>query len=69
MIEKIMEGLLSSGPIGCILAYFLWNNYKLTSKLFEVIEKNTNALSTNNDKLDALTKAQKQRRTEFNQTD
>lgn len=65
MLDLIVKGLVASGPIGAILAYFLWQNHTLTKKLFNVIESNTEAITINNQQLTELVTAQNKRRETF----
>ncbi len=41
MVELLLKSLISSGPIGVVLAVMIWDNIQMKKKLFEVIENNT----------------------------
>lgn len=65
LLDTLLNNLANSGMIGTILAVMLFFNYRLVTKLFEVIETNTKALTINNEKLGELNTAQMQRRKDF----
>jgi hypothetical protein len=45
MVDSILDSLAQNGVVGSVLAIMLWFNYKLTSKLFEVIKANTEVMA------------------------
>jgi len=65
MLDEILKSLISSGPIGAILAFFMYANYKMVGKLFEVIEINTKAWTKAHERLDDIKLASERRRQEF----
>ena len=76
IMDKIIDGILNSGPIGGVLIVMLWMNYQLIKKLFKIIETNTTALTqvadTNDEvkeKLGELAKAQAKRRKDYGGTE
>jgi len=48
-ILPLLESLGSSGVVGAILGVMLWFNYKLVTKLFKVIETNTETIVSINE--------------------
>jgi len=48
-LMKLLESVGSSGVVGAILAVMLWFNYKLVTKLFGVIETNTQTIVSINE--------------------
>jgi len=44
-MEYLLKPLLEYGSMGIVLAVMLFFNYRLTTKLFTVIENNTKALA------------------------
>lgn len=45
MLETILNELMKQGVLGIILTVVLYDNFKMKSKLFDVIENNTKALT------------------------
>ena len=67
MFEKILTGLLSNGPLGIVLAFFMYLLYQMIGKLFIVIESNTKAWTNAHEKLDVIAENTKPRqRGDFN---
>lgn len=65
MVELLLKSLISSGPLGVILAVMIWDNIKTKEKMFKIIENNTSAMQklsdSNNEikkKLEKLERAQ-----------
>jgi len=65
MFDLILKGLLNSGPIGLVLAFFMWMNYKLIIRLFTVIETNTTAWTNTHEKLNNMEIKQDRRRDNY----
>jgi len=49
---QLIQPLLETGSLGIVLAVTLFKDYKITKKLFYVIENNTKALTELKDKID-----------------
>lgn len=61
-ISDIVTYLLGNGPFGVMLGIVMYDNFKMKTKLFEVIENNTAALTK-------LTEAHKRRRERYVERD
>lgn len=57
MLELLLKSLISSGPIGVILAVMIWDNIQMKKKLFKVIENNTKAITNMSNSINELSKA------------
>ena len=56
MVELLLKSLISSGPIGVVLAVMLWDNIKTKEKMFTIIENNTKAMQKLTDSQNELKK-------------
>ena len=45
ILNPLYQVIAEYGALGTILAFVLWTNYKLTNRLFKVIENNTSAFT------------------------
>ena len=45
MENEILTKIGEYGVLGLVLMYALWDNFKMKSKLFKIIENNTKALT------------------------
>lgn len=53
MMETILKEFGNYGITGVLLAWLFWKDWKMTTKLFRVIENNTQAMTKLTDKLEA----------------
>ena len=56
MVELLLKSLISSGPIGVVLAVMIWDNIKTKEKMFTIIENNTKAMQKLTDSQNELKK-------------
>jgi hypothetical protein len=47
MLDTILQSLINTGPVGIVLAFSLFMNYKLVLRLFKIIENNTAVVQEN----------------------
>lgn len=62
MIDKLLEGIMQAGPLGAVVGVMIWDNIKTKTKMFEVIENNTKAMTENTNATTNLAAAQQNRR-------
>lgn len=57
LMTQFVNGLITSGPIGTVLAFFMLIFYKMSMKLLTVIDNNTAAMSRGDATQQASTRA------------
>jgi len=66
-MDKIISSLAEQGIIGLVLAFLGFLVWKLQSRLFTVVENNTQVMTELKGTVSELAKAQKRRREDFGQ--
>ncbi len=51
MESELLKAIVSSGPLGLVLAYALWQNNKMVKTIIEIVKNNTKAMTELKEKM------------------